>query len=602
MRRRVGVLLTGFITALGVALAAPGCEGGSGGGGGATESGEVQIALRDGASDEIDRFEVDVVAIRLERRNGAVVETLPLTTRVDFTELIEVAELLTAASVPNGAYERVSLTFDFSTASVHIVGADGDAELLDEDGEPLDGEVTLAVEFQRGRPFVVAPGLPRLLTIDFDLDASLTVDAAGNTVMVAPTVIADIDLQRPHIHRVRGALGEVDLDRSKFRLALRPFRAGEPRFGSLSVWTTEKTHFELDGVCYEGSSGLAALAELPALTAVVAVGRYRLEPLRFVADEVLAGDSVPGGNLDVVGGMVTARSGDVLTVVGARLERASGRVSLGVTVSIQLDPESTRVTKQLTMDPQETGDISVGQALVAFGALSESDGGVTLGDTTLVRMLRTKLDGAVVSAADGSLVLDLERIGNRDAGGFDFTGTGGAGGDADPSAYEVDTGALDLSEFTAGDLVQVLGFPVPFGAAPPDFVAATIVDVSSIDAALAVVWRHHSEVEFSEVSADRIVLDLGSVTPVHHVVRAWTVTDLTDFDSVALVPAAESWVYALRDGPTVTVHAEFADFAAEIEQRLADGEHVRSVFATGMFDDASGDFGAAFARVVLRRP
>ncbi len=605
MSPRVLASLLGTSLWLGLAAFVPGCGGGGGGGDAAATTGtesNLQIALADGPADEIDRFEVDIVRIELVRRNGALVEALPVELSVDFTEVIEVAELIHAASVPNGAYDRVSLTIDFSTASVHLVGADSDATLLDENGEPLDDEVTLAVEFERGNPLVIAPGRPRILTIDFDLDASVTVDIDGNTVTVAPVLVADIDLQRPHIHRVRGALTEVNVDRSLFRLDLRPFRAATHRFGSINVRTDAETHFEIDGVCYEGGEGLAVMADLPALTAVIAKGRFRFDPVHFVAGEVLAGSSVPGGALDVVRGIVAGRSGDDLTILGAHLDRSGGGVTFDATVTVTLDPGATVVSKESSMDAVTTGDISVGQSVLAFGELSESAGTFTLAPTERVRLLRTKLSASVVEIGDGSLVLDLDRIGRRPVGDLDFTGTGGGGEDADPANYEVDIGALTAGAFTAGDPIEAFGFVAPFGAAPPDFFADTLVEVAAVGAVMAVHWSRDSAVEFPVIEGDRIELDLAGSPVIHHVARGFTLTDLTGFDGVALVPAAETEIFALRDGPTVSVYSDFGDFAAALDERLDDGEHARSLLATGRFDDETGDLSARYARVILRRP
>ena len=41
--------------------------------------------------------------------------------------------------------------------------------------------------------------------------------------------------------------------------------------------------------------------------------------------------------------------------------------------------------------------------------------------------------------------------------------------DANPADYEVATGTLSLASLTAGESAKVLGFVMPFGAAPPDF-------------------------------------------------------------------------------------------------------------------------------------
>ncbi|NJN51610.1 MAG: hypothetical protein HC809_07350 [Gammaproteobacteria bacterium] len=48
----------------------------------------------------------------MQRANGDVVTTVPFATRVDFSELVELTEFLTVASVPAGAYTSVTVSLD----------------------------------------------------------------------------------------------------------------------------------------------------------------------------------------------------------------------------------------------------------------------------------------------------------------------------------------------------------------------------------------------------------------------------------------------------------------------------------------------------------
>ncbi|MCI0651276.1 MAG: metallophosphoesterase [Planctomycetes bacterium] len=463
-----------------------GCGGGGSSGGGvgagAGNGSAVQIALTDLASDVIDRFEVDVTSISLVRRNGVQVETLPITTRVDFAELVEIAELITPATVPNGAYDEASITLDFATASVHIAGAAADAALLDDAGLPLAGTLTIEFEFESHRPLVVSPGLSRILTLDFDLDASLAIDEAANTVAVLPVFLADIDLQRPFVHRIRGPLESADVADQSFEVAVRPFRAIVSSFGTARVSTDGDTHFEVDGQCYIGSAGIDAMAELAPLAPVVAIGRFRLATGRFEADEVLAGTSVAGGGFDVARGVVTARMGDTLTVLGAQLERDDGTLTFDAEVTVVLDPNATNVTKQLSLDPETTDAISVGQEIVAFGELTGAPGSFQLSPAAHVRMVLSRITGNVVSTGTATIAMEVERIGRHLPAEFDFTGTGTPGNDADPAAYEIATGALDVSGLEADAHVRVRGFVSDFGAAPPDFEAHTLIDLDAAGA------------------------------------------------------------------------------------------------------------------------
>jgi len=53
---------------------------------------------------------------------------------------------------------------------------------------------------------------------------------------------------------------------------------------------------------------------------------------------------------------------------------------------------------------------------------------------------------------------------------------GPAGNAADPANYEVDSGTLTLDGIVIEEAIGVTGFPTPFGSAPPDFTAQTVVN------------------------------------------------------------------------------------------------------------------------------
>jgi hypothetical protein len=89
-------------------LTLSGCAG-SGSGDSDTEDGTLVIGLTDAEGDFL-RYEVDVVSLTLTKRNGAVVNSLPVETRVDFAQYTEMIEFLTAATVPTGRYVKATLT------------------------------------------------------------------------------------------------------------------------------------------------------------------------------------------------------------------------------------------------------------------------------------------------------------------------------------------------------------------------------------------------------------------------------------------------------------------------------------------------------------
>lgn len=559
------------------------------------DSGEVLIALTDAQGDFI-RYAVDVKSITLTKANGAVVETLPLTTTVDFAQYTEMTEFLTAATVPRGAYTAARMTLDYSNADIQVEGVDGTAQaaasLVDANGQAV---TTLDVEIKlEGRNrLVIAPGVPASLTLDFDLAASnkVTFDNTGAaTVTVEPVLVAELEPHAPKIHRVRGTLNDVNTGTDSFEVILRPFAhsigGDDRRFGTLTVKTDADTVYEINGESFEGDAGLARLDTLTQFTAVVAVGDLKFNPRRFEAREVYAGSSVVGGTLDVVAGNVISRSGDVLTVRGATLIRTDGSVIFRDNASVTL-ADSTKVFKQRATGTHTIDEISVGQRVVVHGALTNTTAGSLALDASsgAVRMLRTVLRGTVVTASP--LVVDLESIDGRRIALFDFAGTGASSGtDADPDNYEVDTGSLNGSGLTSGTPVKVLGFVTPFGSAPADFEARTVVNVADVRATMRVAWSPATAAPLASASSGAVVLNLDGAT-INVVERGGVITDLTG-SSPTLVPGAnDRAAYLIRHNGTVQLYTTFDTFVSGLQSRLSAGGTVQGIFGRGRYSDVT---------------
>ncbi len=460
-----------------------------GGSTGITEdTGEVFIGLTDAEGDFVN-YTVDVVAISLTRADGNVVDTLPLTTRVDFSQYTDLTEFLTAATVPAGRYVQGTVTLDYSNADIWVEDANGVGikvnSILDTAGNPVT-TMNMSVQLDGINQLPIAPGIPSMLNLDFDLEASNNVDFSNGepVVTVDAVLIAEVDRESPNKqHRLRGPLKEVNVADSYYQVYIRPFHHRiadrEHRFGEFKIHTNDTTVYEIDGVMYEGAAGLEVLATMPQFTATVAIGKLRLNPLRFVAREVYAGSSVPGGDLDVVKGSVIARSGDDIIVKGATLTRTDGTVVFNDTVTVSLD-DSTTVTKQLASELAGIDDVSVGQRVTVFGTLTNDE----LSDLQFsaangyLRMLLSNLRGTVVKLPDTGnyLTMNLHAINGRNPEIYDFTGTGvDTANDADPMNYEIDSGALTLDELMVEGRAGVRGHVTPFGMATPDFNAQTIV-------------------------------------------------------------------------------------------------------------------------------
>lgn len=472
-----------LVASLFLLLSLAGCGGGSSSTPTAADNGTVVVGLTDAEGDFLT-YTVDVLSIKMTHANGRVVETLPLATRVDFAQYTDLTEFLTAATVPLGDYKEAVVTLDYSHAQIEVEGPMGEAvpvtKILDTAGKPV---TTMEMGVQLDRNLPIAPGLLRYVMLDFDLAKSNTVTITGNaaSITVKPELIASVEKEPAKQHRLRGPLKAVDVAGGYYELYIRPyFRRilnNSGSYGEFRVQTDSHTLFEIDGIPYSGSDGLAVLATKPQFTAVVAIGHLRMNPLRFEADEVRAGSSVPGGTLDVVQGSVIARSGDVLTLKGSTLIRSDSTVVFNDTVTVTV-ADSTSVTKQLSTGSHTIDEISVGQRIVAFGQVT-NDSSADMQFSAVngyVRMELSQVRGnvtAVPTMTGELLTLNLTAINGRNPALYHFDGT-----QASATSYEIDTGTLGLAGIATSDDVAVRGFPTPFGTGPEDFSAQTVIEMT----------------------------------------------------------------------------------------------------------------------------
>ena len=191
----------------------------------ASSCGTALINVMDADGDFLS-YTVDVISLTLKKANGAVVQTLPVQPRIDFAELVDLKELLTAATVPNGDYVSGTMRLDYSNADIEVDvgGTPTRAAVVDASGQPV---TTLDVEVQldNRHHLVIAPGRPALLELDFDLAASNNVDLTTSPVQVAvePFIVASVNVADSREGRVRGPLVSVDTVNSSYRADLRPF-------------------------------------------------------------------------------------------------------------------------------------------------------------------------------------------------------------------------------------------------------------------------------------------------------------------------------------------------------------------------------------------
>lgn len=581
-RATAGLVLAGLLQA---------CGGGAenSAAGGSTDTGQVTIGMRDAAGDFVS-YAVDVTSLQLQRANGDVVDTVPLTTHIDFAEVADLTEFFTVATVPSGTYTKVVMNLDFTNAQIVVQNSAGvqvPATPVDSSGNPL---TTLAVTIQLpdSEPVRIEPGIPAIVTLDFDLDASNTVDFTTDPakVTVQPILSVIPEFEQDRDHRARGLLQSVDHNANTVTLKVRPFHLLTGEFGRLTFAIDDQTRFEVNGTMLVGSAGLNALGHLVVDTPIVARGTVTERTL--TADTVLAGTSVPWANGDVVGGVVTARSGNTLTVKGAEIDFADGTHAFHSEFSV-LVADGTRVNALGVDQASRNIDaISVGQRIVAFGAMS----GTTTLDATAghVRMEITRLTGNVLQV--NPLIVNLAELGGLRPGAFDFSGTGN-GTDSNAAQYTIDTSTLLLTSLNVGDLVRVRGLVQPFGEAPPAFDARTVIDVDtdSIGAWLSANWRAigGAATPFVSVAPDDVEVDLSDA---QHTLALLGIPSnaLGTNDQIGLIPSGDVrgiYLVTVRGSGELHVFRDFASLTPELTDQLNAGNRLVRIDAIGRYNATS---------------
>ncbi len=580
------------------------------------ECGTVLVALTDADGDFLN-YTVDVLSLTLETANGRVVETMPRQTRINFSDYVDLTELVTVATVPPATYVAGTITLDYGDAEVYVE-ADGSSKIAvvkDLDGNTLT-RTELKIRLSNREQLTVRKGLPALLQLDFDLGASHTVDIIPTPAEAVSEqfILAEVAPVDEKEIRVRGPLIEVSLDAMTYTVALRPFhdRAGD--FGRVKVTVTDDTEFEVDEVVYVGVDGLRALDAADSGTPTVAKGTLNVADRKFTADIVLAGSSVPGIDRDAVVGNVIKREGNYLTVRGATIVPSDRRTHFHDDVVVEIGPD-TKVFRDgyrasdLTIDA-----ISIGQRVTIRGnqptPTTDALAPQILFDATegSVRMHVTRLSGIVNTVIPGQTDITLYAIDRRRAEIFDFTGTGVfPEDDADPDNYEVATGSLTLANFATGKPIVARGFPTAFGAAPPDFKGRTVIDYTDVRSALGVGWGTEGTAEpFRSVTADGLVLfnQNPDIDQRHYIEQGPVLIDLTALDSdTTIVPRdSDRLAFYLKSADSLRMYSDFGDFANDLGTSLTGGDRARSMHARGKYDVDTNVFTAYKIGVHLLEP
>jgi hypothetical protein len=567
------------------------------------------VGITDAPGDFVT-YTVGVSSLLLTRQDNTTVQMVPNATTVDFAKYSNLTEFLSGVAMPPGTYTSGTIVLDYSAANIQVQDSNGNAVKVtpvDQNNNPITGTLSLTITLDSASgTMVIAPGIPRLLDVDFDLDASNTVNyTAGTptTVTVQPFLDAEVNPNITNSIHVRGPLASVNTTNSDYVIGLRPFTAAlsgsTNPYGKATVYTTSTTVFEINQQTYVGAAGLTALQAAGALTATEALGNYSFSTNEFTATEVDAGSSVPGDTMDAARGVVTAVSGNTVTLRGTTLIRSTGTVVFQDSVAVTVGPNTKVHEEGQGSGSFTTTDISVGQRLVVFGTVT--------GTTTLAmdatsggaRLEYTQVDSTFTSANGSGMLVNTQSFEGRPVSLFTFTGT-----NSNPASYDIALNGLSDASFTANDPVRIYGFVTPFGSAPPDFSAKTVADFANANARLHVGWGATPTASaFNQLDGTNgIVFNLTTTPPATQTLGRGGIVVTASSLSPALTVKGDGSPggYAILQNGTVTVHLLFSNFVSDLTARLSANAKVQGFYAEGGFTATTSVLAANKIAVIVK--
>jgi len=445
------------------------------------------------------------------------------------------------------------------------------------------------------------------------------VNLTASTVTVSPTLVATVTPSDTKQVRVRGQLASASATANDFVLNVQPFYNQSMTMGQVTVDVATTTTYQINGTAYVGMAGITALAALPADTLVAALGSLQTGTQTFTAQTVLAGTSLQNPAMDQISGTVIARSANTLTIRGATYWGQGGDFDFEHQDATVMLGTNTAVTEEGMMGTFTIADISVGQHIDAFGTLSSTSGsgtgssgttgGKTLDSTAgQVRLDLTPAWGVVTALATGSATVTLQSLDSMPVSAFTFAGTGtSTATDATATAYVINTGTLSQTGLAVGSPAKVIGFVTPFGMAPPDFTAQTLVNFSAVPELLVVDWAQKgSTMAFTGLTATStsLQLDLTGVDQLHFIQigpETLDITKLATAPTIAPDTTATTDVFTIgHRGMYKTENFNtFAGFVAALTTDLTATTTVVDIAATGQFDSTSNTFTATRIAVLI---
>jgi Domain of unknown function (DUF4382) len=580
--------------------------------------GTVLATLTDAPGDFLS-YVVTVSSLQLQEANGATVETVPVPTTVDFAQLVNLTELINAGQIPAGRYTSAVMVLNYAGATITAQDSSGNPVSLtpvDGSGNPITGTEQVTVTLDSGHPLIITAGNTSRIAFDFNIAASDLVNLTADTVTVSPTLTATIAPSDDKPVRVRGTFASAGS--SDFVVNVEPFWS-QTTTGQFTVNVTSTTTYEVNGTSYNGAAGLTAIAALATGTTIASFGTLdtSTSPATFTATNVMAGSSLQSATQFELSGTVVARSANTVTLSAATWSKPLGiyggfaRQSIPVTVA-----SGTVVTEQGSTGSFTIADISVGQHVDVFGsAVQGGNGGITSVDASAgaVRLDYTPAWGLITTlaapsgSAAGSAVVNLMALDGLSVGSFTFAGTGTtSGNDAAAQSYVVGTGTLSQAGLAVNAPIQVLGFVTPFGTAPPDFSATSLVNYAGINNYLNVSWGWSGSATALTgltASSTSLTLSLSNVGWEHNVRIGPENIDLTTLSTAPTIVPNTMGTVNFTIGHARSFKAEnfssFASFVTQLSSELTGSVGVIQVSAEGSYDSTTNTFTANSLAILL---
>ena len=616
------------------------------------------------STDTFLAYRVGLVSVQMQTSNGrTAVQLLPASTSVDLAQLVNWSEVLGSLVIQQKNYQQVSVTLDYSAAQIVYDNGSVNGVALTPvgSGGGALGQVTLTLALDPANQFTVVRHSSSRLSLSYSLAASNIVNLAQKTVTVTPLMAASASPIDTKLVRVRGALSGVDTANTRFSTSIVPFDFPTAESGTLRIYPSTVTTYEVNGTPSLGDAGLSLLSaasngamtvvygdlntgtgsnstsststittscadgSTPTLVNGVSTCANGAAPITtsgsssstaatdvsFAATEVLAGSSVQGSGLDRISGVVASRSGNTFAIEDGTLISSDGSNTFIQGTSIIAVGSGTQTTQVGTGAAESNGlaKISVGSQVYVFGTASASGSGSEALDATAGRaqLWPTSASGLVTVQGTGTLTLDLAMLGGRSLGAFIFSGTGtSAGSDSSAAAYQVTTGNLDLSNSTLGSPVEVAGLVTPFGTAPPDFSASLLLDSTTINAELVLDFGSGTSAPFASYDTTQIVLNTGnrSIGPRHEIeIGAQAINIAGSATNPLIVPNATSTNTVFTIGHTASGTYEsfntFSAYVTQLQTELNGSVLATGITAIGQYTTSSYTFSATSVTLLL---